>query len=262
MQKQQGFSIVELMIALALGSLITLAAVQLFSTNQRTFQLQQGLTDVQEQGRFALDYISRDLRLMGLRDPAVAGPDPGLLLADTTVGAVVVPASQDGGAVGAGNDRLTFSFHAEEGDMDCEGDVVPAGPPILVANTYWVGGPDNDQLFCAGSIDPATVGLVLVEGVDSFQVQLGIDTTVDGVPAAGHYRRINEVAATDQIVSVRIGLLVRAMQGNLPTSLAPSQDLLVLDRVLNAGVAPLEDVTVRRLFTATIRARNYVWESI
>jgi type IV pilus assembly protein PilW len=260
MHKQQGFSIVELMIALALGSLITLAAVQLFSTNQRTFQLQQGLTDVQEQGRFALDYISRDLRLMGLRDPAVAGPDPGLLLADTTVGAAVVPASQDGGAVGAGNDRLTFSFHARAGDMDCEGDVTAAA--ALVANTYWVGGPDNDQLFCAGSIDAATVGLVLVEGVDSFQVQLGIDTTVDGVPAAGHYRRLNEVAATDQIVSVRIGLLVRAMQGNLPTSLAPPQDLLVLDRVLTAGDPPLEDVTVRRLFTATIRARNYVWESI
>lgn len=262
MQKQQGFSIVELMIALALGSLITLAAVQLFSTNQRTFQLQQGLTDIQEQGRFALDYISRDLRLMGLRDPAVIGPDPGLLLADTTVNATVMPASQDGGAVGAGNDRLTFSFHAEEGDVDCEGDVVPAGPPTLVANTYWVGGPDNDQLFCAGSIEPATVGLVLVEGVDSFQVQLGIDTTVDGVPAAGRYRRLNEVAATDQIVSVRIGLLVRATQGNLPTSLAPPQDLLVLDRVLTAGDPPLEDVTVRRLFTSTVRARNYVWENI
>lgn len=265
MQKQQGFSIVELMIALALGSLITLAAVQLFSTNQRTFQLQQGLTDVQEQGRFALDYISRDIRLMGLRDPAVVGPDPGLLLADTTVGAMVMPASSDGGAVGAGNDRLTFSFHAENGDMDCEGDsvVIAAGdPPVLVANTYWVGGPNNDQLFCAGSVDAATVGLVLVEGVDSFQVLLGIDTLEDGVPAAGHYRRLNEVVATDQVVSVRIGLLVRATQGNLPTSLAPPQDLLVLDRVLTAGDPPLEDVTVRRLFTSTVRARNYVWENI
>jgi len=147
--------------------------------------------------------------------------------------------------------------------MDCEGDSIPVGdPPTLVANTYWVGGADNDQLLCAGSIDPATVGLVVVEGVDSFQVQLGVDTTVDGVPAAGHYRRINEVVATDQIVSVRIGLLVRATQGNLPTSLAPPQDLLVLDRVLTAGDPPLEDVTVRRLFTSTVRARNYVWENI
>ena len=260
MHNQNGFSIVELMIALALGSLITLAAVQLFSTNQRTFQLQQGLTDVQEQGRFALDYISRDLRTMGLRDPAVASPDPGLLLVDSTVNGVLMPASQDGGAVGAGNDRLTFSFHAKEGDSDCEGDVLlAAAAPALVANTYWVQG---DQLLCAGSIDPATAGLVLVEGVDSVQVQLGIDTTVDGVPAAGHYRRINEVVATNQVVSVRIGLLVRATQGNLPTSLAPAQDLLVLDRVLTAGDPPLVDVTVRRLFTSTVRARNYVWENI
>ncbi len=265
MSKQRGFSLVELMIALALGTLITLAAVQLFSTNQRTFQLQQGLTDVQEQGRFALDYISRDLRVMGLRDPTVAGPDPGLLLDDTVVGAVVVPASQDGGAVGAGNDRLTFSFHAEEGDMDCEGDSIPVGaPPTLVANTYWVGGADNDQLFCAGSIDAATLGLMLVEGVDSFQVQIGIDTDANGIPAAGHYLRVDEVAflPNPQVVSVRIALLVRATQGNLPTSLAPAQDLLVLDRVLTAGDPPLEDVTVRRLFTTTVRARNYVWGNI
>lgn len=265
MHKQKGFSIVELMITLALGSLITLAAVQLFSTNQRTFQLQQGLTDVQEQGRFALDYISRDVRMMGLSDPAVVGPAPGLLLLDTTVNGVVMPASQDGGGVGAGNDRLTFSFHARAGDMDCEGDVLlAASAPALVANTYWVAGPNNDQLFCAGSIDPATTGLVLVEGVDSFQVQLGIDTDVNGIPAAGHYRRINEVAVTDtgRIVSVRIGLLVRATQGNLPTSLAPPQDILVLDRVLTAGQPPLEDVTVRRLFTSTVRSRNYVWGNI
>ena len=263
MYAQKGFSIVELMIALALGSLITLAAVQLFSTNQRTFQLQQGLTDVQEQGRFALDYISRDLRMMGFRNPDVASADPGLLLADSTVNGQVIPASQDGGGVAAGNDRLTFSFHAKEGDTDCEGDVLGAAvAPALVANTYWVGGANNDQLLCAGSIDSATVGLVVVEGVDSFQVQLGIDTTADGVPAAGHYRRINEVVATDQIVAVRIGLLIRATQGNLPTSLAPPQDLLVLDRVLTAGDPPLQQVTVRRLFTSTVRARNYVWENI
>ena len=260
MQHERGFSLVELMISLLLGSLITIAAVQLFSTNQRTFQLQQGLTDVQEQGRFVLDYISRDLRIMGLRDPAVAGVDPGLALADVTIGLATLPASADGGDVGSGNDRLTFTFHGRTGDMDCEGNQLAA--PGAVANTYWV---DNDsQLRCFGSLnpDPLSAGLVLVAGVDSFQVQVGIDTTADGVPAAGRYLRLNEVVAGDQIVSVRIGLLVRATQGNLPPSLAPPQDMLVLDRVLTAGDPPLEETTVRRLFVATVRSRNYVWEDI
>ena len=259
MKVEKGFSIVELMIAMLLGGLITLAAVQLFGTNQRTFQLQQGLTDVQEQGRFALDYISRDLRMMGLRDPAVGGAAPGLLLADSTVNGVLMSASTDGGDVGSGNDRLTFSFHARVGDSDCEGDVLAAGPS-LVANTYWVDA--DSRLRCTGSINAATSGLLLVEGVDSFQVQIGIDTSEDGVPAAGRYLGVDEVAADDQIVSVRIGLLVRAMQGNLPVSLAPAQDMLVLDRVLTAGDPPLATVTVRRLFTSTVRARNYVWEEI
>jgi type IV pilus assembly protein PilW len=259
MWQEKGFSLVELMISLALGSLITIAAVQLFSTNQRTFQLQQGLTDVQEQGRFALDYISRDLRIMGLRDPAVAGIEPGLALDDVTIGLTTLPGSVDGGNVGAGNDRLTFTFHGRTGDMDCEGNQL-AGPGA-VANTYWV---DGGQLRCFGSLnpDPLGNGLVLVAGVDSFQVQVGIDTTPDGVPAAGRYLRLDEVTAGDQIVSVRIGLLVRATQGNLPPSLAPPQDMLVLDRVLNAGEAPLEQTTVRRLFVTTVRSRNYVWEDI
>lgn len=256
MLREKGFSLVELMIAMALGTLVTVAAVQLFGTNQRTFQLQQGLTDVQEQGRFALDYISRDLRMMGLRDPAVAGPEPGLVLLATTVNGVVMPASQDD-ENGSGNDRLTFSFHARAGDADCEGDVTAAA--ALVANTYWV---QNDQLFCAGSVSALTPGLVLVVGVDSFQVQVGIDATADGIPAAERYLRIDEVVGTDQIVSARIALLVRATQGNLPTSLAPPQDLLVLDRVLTAGDPPLVGAAVRRLFTSTVRARNYVWEEI
>ena len=61
----KGFSMVELMVALLLGSLVTVVALQLLGTNQRAFRLQQSLLDVQEQGRFALDYIARDLRMMG-----------------------------------------------------------------------------------------------------------------------------------------------------------------------------------------------------
>ena len=44
--KQRGFSLVELMVALLLGTLITAAAVQMFITNQRSFRLQQTMSEV------------------------------------------------------------------------------------------------------------------------------------------------------------------------------------------------------------------------
>jgi prepilin-type N-terminal cleavage/methylation domain-containing protein len=64
--KQRGFSLVELMVALLLGTLITAAAVQMFITNQRSFRLQQTMSEVQETGRFAAELISKELRMAGL----------------------------------------------------------------------------------------------------------------------------------------------------------------------------------------------------
>lgn len=255
--RQRAFSLVELMIAILLGSLITIATVQLFATSQRTFQLQQGLIDVQEQGRFALDFMARDLRMMGLR--LNASDVVGIELADVVVsGAVTFPATADGGDAGAGNDRLTFSFRGRTIDTDCEG-VSPPVDGTLVVNTYWVDG--DGLLWCRGNLDPAGGGLELVSGVDTFQVLYGIDTEEDGVPFAARYVSASNLTADDQVVAVRIGLLVRSQQGNV-APLGDVPTMVVLDRQLTGGQAPLDEPALRRLFVTTVRARNYVWEKI
>ena len=51
MRKDKGFSLVELMVAMLLGLLITGAALQLFLANQQSFALQQTLSRVQENGQ-------------------------------------------------------------------------------------------------------------------------------------------------------------------------------------------------------------------
>ena len=68
---QSGFSLVELMVAMALGLLITGAALSLFSTNQRMFQLQQGESELQEQGYLAMRFIVEDVRMAGFHDISV-----------------------------------------------------------------------------------------------------------------------------------------------------------------------------------------------
>ncbi len=261
---QQGFNLVELMIALALGALIIAAAVSLFTTNQRTFQLQQAITESQEQGRFALDYIMRDLRQMGLveLDPATGLPvgTAGLITANTSVtskngAAVAMTASAEGGAGATANDRVTFSYY---GFTDCEGDLTGLPDRILIANTYWV---DNTgMLRCMGSVDEGTGGIELVAGIDSFQVLYGVDESNDGIVAATRYVQANQVVNPRLVVSVKLGLLIRSDSDR--AVVGASEDFVVLDKQLAGGAAPLVESRIRRLFTSTMKIRNYDWESI
>ena len=64
-RSQQGFSLVELLVALLLGSLIAAAGIQLLLTSSQTYRLQSGTSEVQEGGRFSIEYMIRDIRLAG-----------------------------------------------------------------------------------------------------------------------------------------------------------------------------------------------------
>lgn len=60
-----GLSLIELMIALLIGSILVLGLVQVFAASRAAYQVSEGIARVQENGRFALDYLQRDIRLIG-----------------------------------------------------------------------------------------------------------------------------------------------------------------------------------------------------
>ncbi len=62
LNKQTGFGLLELMVALALGVLVIGGVVQVFYTTQQTYIMQQAMSRVQESGRFAIELISPELR--------------------------------------------------------------------------------------------------------------------------------------------------------------------------------------------------------
>lgn len=72
----RGFSLVELMIALALGSVVTAGVVQLFVANSETHNLLVGQSRMQESARFALDFIGRQVRQAGYRGCFAEAADP------------------------------------------------------------------------------------------------------------------------------------------------------------------------------------------
>ena len=64
--RQGGVSLVELMIALAIGLFLLLAVVQIFTTSRQSANSSMALGRVQESGRFALEMIKPSFRMTGL----------------------------------------------------------------------------------------------------------------------------------------------------------------------------------------------------
>src|SRR5690606_31534984 len=60
-----GFSLIELMVAMALGVLVLGAAIGVFQTNQRTYLANEGLNRIQESARVAYEMMTRDIRSAG-----------------------------------------------------------------------------------------------------------------------------------------------------------------------------------------------------
>lgn len=61
----RGFTMIELLLALAIGSLLLTSLTQVVMASKATYRLQHGLSEVQGAGRLALDLLSEDIRMSG-----------------------------------------------------------------------------------------------------------------------------------------------------------------------------------------------------
>lgn len=115
MNQQAGFTLVELMISIVLGLLITAAAIQLFITGQASLSMQQGMADIQDNGNFGLNYIATDIRKSNLGALSPVSDDQtmygGIVVAARNLSDfVTVPAelmSRSVGQTAGGNNRWT-----------------------------------------------------------------------------------------------------------------------------------------------------------
>lgn len=94
LQTQQGLSLVELMIAMALGLLLTLGLTTLFVQNRNNFRQNEDFAGMQDSARFAMDVLTRDLLMAGYWGGIPDGSD---IVIDTT-------ATTGTGSLTVGND--------------------------------------------------------------------------------------------------------------------------------------------------------------
>ncbi len=213
MNKQQGFTLIELMIASLIGLIIMGGMMNLFITTNRSVALSDALSQNQETGRFAMDYLTKYIRLAGYSEDFTIDSPPLFLQAGVCTAGIETaepkveyacsennpntgPKPEDRTVLG---DRLAIPFVAS-GDAgaetrSCSGLVVGGianGQQSLV-NVFWV---DNDsgeedsllnsyrELRCRtysrdnnAWLDPSSVSLITnVEGFE-FQVGIAADNT-------------------------------------------------------------------------------------
>ncbi|GAB3034394.1 PilW family protein [Bowmanella dokdonensis] len=272
--KDKGFSLVELMISLTLGLLISGAIVQVMVSNQVTERLNRAVASVQENGRYFITRIRGDLMMTGFYDTLSPDLDRSVDIIDEESflqhRAVVLPGDfvnapglgAQQGANGA-NDRLVVAFQASE---DCRGaEFGYGGDEFFVVNEYYI---DDEQLKCRGydgrvlrGLRSAPVGsdsdpVVLLDQIASFQLLYGIANNQD----AGDFsaRPIRYVAA-DQlaaerladsaVVTIRIAVLLKG-DGKIALNNEPDFRLLTEEQQTPPGQHLFKQ------FETTISLRN------
>ncbi len=211
---QRGFSLIEMMISITIGLLIVAALVGVLASNSHSSKTNDRSTDLQSNGRYALDHLKRELRHAGYRGYTWAEPNT------PTTATAVTNECLDGGAastfvqnirqgIWGANDTNPYTANCLPAANKLRGDVLvirrvgaPTAPgTIYFRSTYAVG-----EIFASGVGNPTVTGAPL----DNFPVQeyvyyignggdTGTDTTVPAlrrVALKGNGENCNGVAVT------------------------------------------------------------------
>jgi type IV pilus assembly protein PilW len=119
MRKQSGLSLIELMIAITLGLVLMAGVMQVFLSSRVTFSTHQAMSRVQETGRLAMEFLSRDIRMAGFMGCASRSP-----------GAIFVDTAGDLGGL-----HKDFAKGIEGFESSATGIVAKTGTDILVVRT-------------------------------------------------------------------------------------------------------------------------------
>lgn len=284
---QHGFTLIELIVAIAIGLIVSAAALQLFTGGLITSRMQDANAELQDSGIFGVEYIARDVRLANF------GNDNNPVLNDKTpMGGIVLTSGETGANLPlkdvsadlltktgiASNttgksDQLTIQFIAPNDMLNCEGQKVSANKYIIQRYFLRQDGADgNLALVCdanSGSASVSIAGLkdtnngeVIMPRVDQLRFYLGSKVGNNLMYySIDEYKKAALTSNIPRIVSVRIMVLVRSKDPVSSKDINPSKDSF---KFLDGEVTPSDTKTkyMRRLYATTIALRNGLGEKI
>lgn len=269
---QTGLSLIELMVAVTLGLMITTTLGYILMGSRSTYRTQDANARVQDTGRFALEFIGRQLRAAGRLDitplwsdsrtklsglPAGWTPIAGTHGAAAAEGAVAVNASGVVSINGGSRQTDTVTVQYQETTLagvtprDCNGAAVAlvnlpggGGQYGTIRNTISLDGA-NLELECTGNggggAQPLTVG------VEDLQFRYA-ETATPSV-----FRDASQVANWANVVAVQVCIMVQSTESGVVNS--PQSIRNCSGEFEQAAPA---DTRLRRTFTSVYTLRNRI----
>ncbi len=292
MNSQQGFTLIELVVALAIGLIVSAAALQLFTGGLITTKMQEASAELQDSGVFGVDYIARDIRLANfgnVNNPVLdtTTPNGGIIFTSgdpasgkanlqlKDVSAGLLTKSGGSSETSASSDQLTIMFQAPNNMMNCEGRQVQANEYVI--QRYFLR-TDNNNLALAcdantpGSMAPSIAGLndknngeVIMPRVDLVRFYIGakVGNNFSYYTIEQFKKAVNGATSPNvpRVVSIRMMVLVRSKDPITNKNIDPSKESFNFPD----GVVTLTDKStkyLRRLYTTNIALRNGLGEKI
>ena len=258
-QRQRGFTLVELMVSMTIGLILLAGVAQIFASNKQAYRYNESLSELQDNGNFAVQFITGQLANAGrIPDPWLAVRSAGDPKIWTLVESQVYPAANlpvTGTEGGAGSDSLIINIAYPNTiatpPTDCAGNSMPApgnftlGTNFGITNTVIIatGAAGRPSLFCNG--------VEIIEGVENLQVVYGVDTDADRL--VDRYFNINQVPAANlrDIYTVRVALMVATVK-----EARSAQTGTTTKDLIGTSVTLPNDKRLRQVYTATARLYN------
>lgn len=271
---QQGFSLVEIMISLALGLVISSAVVQIMVSNSVTDKLNRAIASTQESGRYIISRMRTELLMVGLYDTLNPNLNTDVDTAEEESFVRNHPIAVPGDfidrallgstqGIDGASDTLVVSLQAAQ---DCRGFKLgyDSNEEFYVVNEYFV---NEGKLKCRGFDGRVIRGqrvaighnahaaYTILDDVLSFQVTYGVtDPSSNGgetlptqyidaslLPAA--------YANNQQVVSLRMAIVVKG-EGDI------SLDKRMSFKLLNEVAFTAPDYGLYKAFETTVTFRN------
>jgi type IV pilus assembly protein PilW len=233
---QRGFTLIELMIAMLIGVFLMAGVIQIFLSAKQAYRLQENLSRLQENGRFAMDIMTKDIRMAGY-SPYECLPKPtplppafdkvnntnNLCGTATLENANNWCASTNRACVASATYNTTNNTRTDV-IRSCQWLTVPS-PCTTTASeiSYFIRVDDsNSNIPALWRYDSVSASAQeRVEGIERMQILYGVDTDPpDYVP--NYYADAGVVAADwSKVVSVRVTLLLVSMDNNLTDTPQP-----------------------------------------
>ena len=246
MTNTKGYTLLELLIAMALSLAVLVPVLQTLAQSRRTYDFQRELSVLQDNGRFAVDFLGTRLResgwggATGQLSDGVEGCDGNncTFARDVRIGGAF-----EGLNIG---DVIQVRYNSDPSSpIDCFG---AAGNNVI--NTFFVA-PDAGipSLFCLSSVGDG-VARPLLPDVQNMQITYGVNN------GAGIQYVTANAANMPQVTVVRISLLMRAAR---PTRISIDTRNYVLEGVpfTFQGDAN-QNRFMRRVYNLTMTLRNRV----